>query len=198
MRAKKFWTILTLALVASAIWVIGVLADSSIFLPVVIRQATLTPTITPTPTETATPTATMFPTVTPTPTRTTTPTRTPTRTPGVYIDDINNGATANDLNDENIVLKNSRSGSVDLRDWRITSDSAGAQNLNFNISIAGNGTITIWSKAGTNTSTNYYLGRTTPFWTNNGDCAYLRDDDRNLLDVFCYGASAGKMDQIVP
>jgi hypothetical protein len=191
MTTKKFWIILSLALAVSAIWVIGVLADT-IYLPVIVRDPTLTPTVTPTATQT------QFPTVTPTPTRTTTPTRTPTRTPGVYIDDINNGATTSDLNDENIILRNTRSTTVDLRDWRITSDSEGAEDLDFNISVAGNGTITIWSKVGTNTSTNYYLGRTSPFWNNNGDCAYLRDDDLDLLDVFCYGSLADKIFLVIP
>ena len=99
---NKFSAILMLALVASAMWVIVVLADT-IYLPVVIRQATLTPTVTPTPTETATPT------VTPTPRA-----RQPRRAPppqrktavDIRIDDIINGNTANDLSDEYILIVN--------------------------------------------------------------------------------------------
>ena len=188
MFKNKFWMILLLALAVSAVWVIGVLADT-IYLPVIVRDPTLTPSLTPTATQTT------FPTVTSTPP---TPTRTPTRTPGVYIDDINNGSTTSDLNDENIILSNTRSTTVDLEDWRITSDSEGAQDLNFNISIAGNGTITIWSKLGTNTSTNYYLGRAEPFWNNSGDCAYLRDEDRDIVDIFCYGSSGDYIFKINP
>lgn len=193
MRAKKFWIILTLALVASAIWVIGVLADSSIFLPVVIRQATLTPTITPTPTQTATPTATLFPTVTSTPTRTATPTRAAV---DINIEEIKNGSTnnnVNDLNDEYIMLVNDGNDDVNLKDWWIRSEfTPKFYTIPNNFTLDPDDTVRIWTKSGTNNNTNLYMGKTEPVWRNSGDCGYLRDDDDNLMDRVCYGSEADR------
>lgn len=193
MRAKKFWIILTLALVASAVWVIGVLADSSIFLPIVIRQATLTPTVTPTPTETATPTVTMTPTRTTTPTRTATSTRVPI---DINIEEIKNGSTnnaVNDLNDEYILLVNDGRNEVNLKDWWIRSEYRSKfYTIPNNFYLDPDDTVRIWTKSGTNNNTNLYMNLSEPVWRNSGDCGYVRDDDNNLMDRLCYGSEANR------
>lgn len=190
MRKNKFWAILMLALVASAMWVIVVLADT-IYLPVVIRQATLTPTVTPTPTETATPTVTSTPTCTATPTRTTTPTQAAV---DIRIDDIINGNTTNDLNDEYILIVNDGTQDVNLEEWWINSEFIGRQIFDYqipdNFTLDLDESVRIWTKSGTNNNTNLYMAKTTPVWRNSGDCGYLRDDTTDLVDRWCYGSLA--------
>lgn len=184
MLKNKFWMILILALVASALWVIVVLADS-IYLPIVIREATVTPTFTPTPTET------FIPTITPTPTDMPTPAHTPTRTPGVYIDDIVNGNSPNDVNDEYIKIVNTDDGDINLEGWRIRSEREPFFYTFPNFTLQDNSSVKIWTKSGTNTSSNLYMNNTAPVWNNVGDCGLLRDDGSGngvLIDRLCYGS----------
>jgi hypothetical protein len=47
--------------------------------------------------------------------------------------------------------------------------------------------VTIWTKAGIIDPDNLYWGRIEPVWNDYGDCAYLRDDEHNLIDNECYG-----------
>ncbi len=192
MRKSKFWAILMLALVASAMWVIGVLADT-IYLPVVSREPTVTPTITPTPTETATPTVTSTPTLTATPTRTPTATRAPF---DINIDDIKNGSTSNDMNDEYILIVNDGTQDVNLEEWWINSEFIGRRVFDYqipdNFTLDSRDTVRIWTKSGTNNRTNLYMGKTAAVWRNSGDCGYIRDDNTDLVDRWCYGNMANR------
>ena len=185
MTTKKFWTILTLALAVSAIWVIGVLADT-IYLPVIRRD--------PTPLATMTPTATLFPTVTQTPTRTPTATRAPY---DINIEDIVNGSTSNtvnDLTDEYIILVNDGNNDVNLNDWWLRSEYLPKfYTIPNNFILDQDDTVRIWTKSGTNSSTNLYMNLATPVWRNSGDCGYVRDEDDDLIDRWCYGSEADRM-----
>lgn len=176
MPKNKFWVIITLALLASAVWVIGVLADT-IYLPVVSHEPTVTPTITPTPTQTMTPTI------------TTTPTRTPVPEE-IFIEDIVNGDTENDLADEYILLVNESGADINLEDWRIRAgEDSPAYHYTFpDFTLDDDDSVRIWSKAGSDNASNLYMDQTSPLFDNDGDCAYLRNDvDDEPMQRFCYG-----------
>jgi hypothetical protein len=167
---KTRWLIALIAtmLVAGAI---GATMQYEIYLPVIRVDPTLTPTITPSPT------------VTPTPTMTATPDS------GLQITDIHNGNSTDDEQDEYIKIKNYGSSSVNMTDWFIRSENPIFYYFPDNFTLAASATVTIWTKSGTNTSSNLYWNRTDPVWDNHGDCGYLRDDsdgDNILVDQYCY------------
>lgn len=171
-----FALLITTALVTMAT---AVALSNTIYLPVVIVEATLTPTATPTATNTPTATATLTP-----PTPTNTPTRTPTSTPQtkIYIADVvYNPARPMD---EYVEIKNPGS-AVDMTDWRLRDESQNVYTFP-SFTLGKSKSVKVWTKAGTNDSENLYWGRTTEVWNNSHDCAYLRDDANEKVDQFCY------------
>jgi hypothetical protein len=128
-----------------------------------------------------------------TPTTTATPTVTPTATAEpdqVVIDDVVNGNTPNDLDDEYVEITNYSDDDVDMSGWRLR-DESGPPNPNIftfpNGFVLDSGdTVRVWSKSGTNTATNLYWGSSEPIWENGGECAILRDEDNQRVDQFCY------------
>jgi micrococcal nuclease len=137
------------------------------------------------PTNTPTPTLAFTVTPTPTQTKTATPTRTPTQTPGVYILDIEYNP-SNSI-DEYVAIENNGNNSVDMTDWYIKEDRQGLRyNFPDHFSLGSDKSVKIWTKTGQNTSSNLYWGRTEPAWNNNSDTAYLRDDDGDLVDTYSY------------
>jgi len=176
MPKNKFWVIITLALLASAVWVIGVLADT-IYLPVVSHEPTVTPTITPTST------------ITPTPTRTATPTRTPVPEE-IFIEDVNNGDTDNDLADEYILLVNETGDDINLEDWwiRVGEDSPAFRYTFPDFTLDDEDSVRIWTKTGSDNLSNLYMDQSDALLENDGDCVYLRTDADELVQRFCYGS----------
>jgi hypothetical protein len=155
------------------------------YLPLVYRQI---PTATSTVTVTLTPT----PTTTPTSTKTPTPTKTPDtpclslKTSGVCITDIDyKPATGGPLN-EFISLKNLGSSAKSLKDWRISSDTGHIYDILVEFSLGSSATVKVWTKSGDNDSDEIFMDRTEEFWKDNGDCAYLHDDEGDLVDAICF------------
>jgi len=161
-------TKLIIALIA-AIGMIGIVTAwaNTIYLPLIEKQPTYTPTATFTATSTVSPT----------------PTRTPTPTPGVKIVDIDYDP-PNAL-DEYIELKNTSSKSVDMDGWWIKADSGPRYDF-VNFTLGGGASVKVWTKNGSDTSTNLYWDRTEPVWNDNGDTAYLRDSDGKVIDTYQY------------
>jgi hypothetical protein len=132
-----------------------------------------------------------------------TPTKTPTITPtpstpclsgkasGVCIIDIDYKPTTGGPLNEFISIKNLGSSSVDMQGWRISSDSGNKFDIETDFTLAGVSTVKVWTKVGINDSSNLYMMRTTEFWKDNQDCAYLKDDSdqRKTIDGVCYGMS---------
>ena len=173
---KTKWIIALIAtiLVAGAV---QATLQYDIFLPVIRVDPTLTPTITPSPT------------VTPTPTKTATPTLTATPGSGLEITDIHNGSANADLQDEYIKIKNYGSSSVNMTGWFVRNETSHRYDFPDNFTLAASATVTLWSKAGTDTGSNLYWNSPDPVWINGGDCGYLRDDSDNknsLVDKLCY------------
>jgi hypothetical protein len=175
------WFKLTIALVIaiSVVTVANALANT-IYLPMVSKYPTATPTITLTPTVTLTPTR------TPTPTKT--PTRTPTATtaPGVYILDIVYKPSVA-LN-EYVEIKNTSSKDVDMKNWTIKPEKAGTgiKYVFPSFTLKAGKIVNVWTKSGTDTSTDLYWGLSSPTWNDNHDCGFLKDSDGAPQSTYCY------------
>ena len=162
-------TKLIIALIA-AIGMIGIVTAwaNTIYLPVIEKHPTYTPTATLTATSTVSPT----------------PTRTPTPTPGVYIADIDYDP-PNAL-DEYIEIENTSNKSVDMENWYIKEDRDGYRYDFPDFTLGGGDSVRVWTKNGSDTGTNLYMDRTTDFWHDNSDVAYLRDDNGDIVDTYGY------------
>ncbi len=179
-----------------------------IYLPIIINQPTQTPSLTSTitPSATTTPTYTITPTgtlPTPTPTRTTTPTytgtpptATPTRTitptptqtwlPGFYITHIEHSPDFDEM-DEWVAIKNASGQSVDMTGWILKNDHREPDIFIFpNFTLLNNRDVQVWTKWGTDTSTDLYWKLDEPVWNQGSDCAYLRDADNVFITSVCY------------
>lgn len=71
--------------------------------------------------------------------------------------------------------------------WRISSDSGNKFDLAQEFTLSTGASVNIWTKIGTNSSTNIYMNQTTEFWLNTSDCAYVKDADGQKIDAICYG-----------
>lgn len=167
--STKLKTLIALTLVLSTIFVAASALANTIYLPVVYNQPTATPTNTLTPT--------------PSPT----PTKTPTPGPGVYIIDIEYNPDGDPL-DEYVEIENTKNKSVDMTDWRISQD-GDTRKFDFpDFTLGSDRKVKVWTKSGTDTSTNLYFDQTEPWWKDHGtNCAYLKDEDRVTVDSYCYG-----------
>jgi len=92
------------------------------------------------------------------------------------------------VSNESISIKNLGSSAVDMQNWRVVNDSSEKYDIP-KFSLSGSSTVKIWTKSGTNDNNDLYMNRTTQFWLDNQDCAYLRDDSqpRKTIDAICYG-----------
>lgn len=137
-----------------------------------------------------------FPIIHKAPPATATPTVTPTPTEEpdqVVIDDVVNGDSPNDLDDEYVEITNYSDDDVDMSGWRLR-DESGPPNPNIytfpdDFVLDSGDSVRVWSKSGTDTATNLYWGRTQedgPVWENGGECAILRDEDNRRVDQYCY------------
>jgi len=57
--------------------------------------------------------------------------------------------------------------------------------------LSSSSTVKIWTKSGTNDSSNLYMNWPEQFWLDDADCAWLKDDSqpRKTIDAICYGIS---------
>ncbi len=175
-KIKKYrWLIVFFALLITTAMARMAL-DNVIYLPVVIVDASLTPTITASPT------------ITPTSTVTPTPTATPKPSGVRILEVVQSDQVQNPLH-EYVSIKNYTSSAVSLTDWFIRDDDVHRYNFPDGYSLPSGGTVRVWTEAGTNTITDLYWGSEVEVWNNVHDCAYLRDDsegENELVDTYCY------------
>lgn len=114
---------------------------------------------------------------------------TPTPIPGVYLTDLEYRPTPNPL-DEYVEIQNINYVEfLSMEGWTLRDESANVYTFP-KFTLMGNDTVKVWTKAGQDWPWDLYWGMTEPVWNDHGDCAYLRDDDNNLIDRFCYGSLA--------
>ena len=119
------------------------------------------------------------PTLTPSPTAT----NTPTPEPGVEIIDIEYAS--QDPQKEYIEIKNKGNSDVKMEDWRIKTETGKRYDFP-KFTLREDKTVKIWSGIGTDGSSNLYWGSQVEIWKDSGDCAYLKDADKELIDKYCY------------
>lgn len=131
-----------------------------------------TPTLPPTPLPTATqpgPTATPTPTVAPA---------------NVRIAFILYGPTNGPL-EEYVEIQNTGGTAATMTNWTLSDESNRIFTFpTFNLPAGG--LVRVWTKSGTNTSTDLYWGSGQAIWNNNGDTAYLRNAAGTLVSVCSY------------
>ena len=141
---------------------------NTLYMPIVLKQPTHTPTYTATPS----------PTFTPTPTN--------TLVPGVHITDIENDPPY-EL-DEYVTIKNTEGQTQDMTGWILKNDHDPADIFNFpnNYKLLSGKSVKVWTKSGTDTSTDLYWGSDEPIWNLGSDCGYLRNEDNVRISSYCY------------
>ncbi|MGB3700167.1 MAG: lamin tail domain-containing protein [Anaerolineales bacterium] len=101
--------------------------------------------------------------------------------------------------DEWVTIKNLGNNSVELEGWRIVSDSSTNFKYDFpKFTLKTGQTVKVWTKVGTNSSSQLYMNRTQEFceennnncfWKDNGDYGYLKDNSRQTINSFSYGTT---------
>jgi len=134
------------------------------------------------------------PTITPTPTPTQKPTDCinqvfPVSKLKVCFTDIDYKPTGSPL-DEWVKIENFGNSAVELEEWRIASDSSTDFKYDFpKFTLKTGQTVKVWTKRGTNSSSQLYMNRNVEFWKDNADCGYLKDDTRRKINSFCYSTN---------
>ncbi len=167
--SKQLKWIIAIIVMVTTVGLIQKTLNDVVYLPIIIADATQTPTFTPSPTATYTPT--------------------PTATPdGVMLVEVVNSVSDDPL-DEYVSIYNYDSQQVNLTGWFIRDDGPNRYDFPANFYIGGHRTVRVWTKDGGNTTTDLYWDNGTEVWNDFEDCAYLRDDsggDKLLIDIYCY------------
>lgn len=175
--SQKYKWIIAAVVVLGIVVIAQASASTTIYMPLFYMPSTLTPTPTKTPTPTATPKpgdciSGVFP------------------VSGVKLCfiDINEKPTTSPL-DEWVDIKNTGSSKVDMTGWRLVSDSSTVFKYDFpdGYELSTGQTVRVFTKTGKNEALKLYMNQTNEFWHDNKDCAYLKDDERNTVNAFCYG-----------
>jgi len=91
----------------------------------------------------------------------------------------------NDVEGEYVRIENLGGSATEMTKWTLRDDA----NHTFTFptfTLNAGATVRVWTKSGTNTSTDLYWGSGSAIWNNTGDTAYLRDDHGNLIDTYSY------------
>ena len=175
MKLELKW-VLAVCLILCFVIIVDAAQLNTIYFPVVYGNLL-------TPTNTATPTKTPKPTSTPAPGQCLSG-----KTTGLCITKIDYKPLSGGALNESISIKNLGSSAVDMENWRVVNDSSEKFDIP-KFSLSGSSTVKIWTKTGTDDSTNLFMDSSVEFWNDNMDCAYLRDDSqpRKTIDAICYG-----------
>lgn len=166
----KYKLIIAVVLVLGIVAVVQASVATDIYMPVVY----VGPTITPIPTATPKPTECLNQSF-------------PNNKIKICFTDIDYKPTGSEL-DEWIEIKHTGGSNnpQDMSGWRISSDSGNKYDIPDGFKINVGQTVKIFTKSGTNGASQLYMNRTEPFWTDNGDCGYLKDENRDKINSFCY------------
>jgi hypothetical protein len=114
---------------------------------------------------------------------------TPTPVPGIYLIDIEYRPTPDPM-DEYVEIENINILPLEsLEGWTLRDENANVYTFPL-FSLMGNDSVKVWTRAGQNWPWDLYWGLDEPVWNDYGDCAYLRDENNNLVDKYCYGSLA--------
>ena len=139
---------------------------NTLYMPIVLKQPTHTPTNTATPS----------PTFTPTPTN--------TLVPGVHIIHIEHNPPY-EL-EEYVHIKITEGQTQDMTDWTLRDENPNVYNFPDNYKLLSGKSVKVWTKSGKDTSTDLYWGLDEPVWNLGSDCGYLRNEDNVRISSYCY------------
>ena len=108
-----------------------------------------------------------------------------THLPSVYISSVQfdaPGDDRNNLNGEWVKITNSDSISVVMTGWELSEARDKYAYIFPEFTLSPGATVTIFTGSGTNTTTELYINRDMPIWSNDGDIATLRDASGNVID----------------
>ncbi len=90
-----------------------------------------------------------------------------------------------DVEGEYVRIENLGGSATEMTNWTLRDDAS--HTFTFpTFTLNAGATVRVWTKSGTNTSTDLYWGSGSAIWNNTGDTAYLRDDHGNLIDTYSY------------
>jgi hypothetical protein len=90
-----------------------------------------------------------------------------------------------DVEGEYVRIENLGGGAADMTNWTLR-DEANKVFTFPTFTLSPGATVQVWTKSGTNTTTDLYWGSGSAIWNNTGDCAYLRDSGGTAVDTYCY------------
>jgi competence protein ComEC len=126
---------------------------------------------------------------TPTPTNTPTPTLTVTQTPAPKIEitaiDFDPTVHDGDKLDEYVLIENMGGTQQDLSRWTLQDEKAHIYNFP-QFELDAGASVKVWTKAGKDTSEDLYWNRGACVWHNDGDTAFLKDEEGQLIDEYTY------------
>ncbi len=156
---------------------------------------TPSPTNTPTPTRTPQPNVTMPPppTSTPSPESTVTPSPSPTSTPEPERAELKIVQVEYaDFEEEFVRIENQGSGNQDMTGWTLVDENDNTYTFPDKFLLRREGEVRVWTASGANTTTDLYWGRSSGVWSSQGDTAYLRNAEGELVDSFTWTGDDGE------
>jgi micrococcal nuclease len=95
------------------------------------------------------------------------------------------GADRENLNDEYVVLANRADGRVDLGGWQVGDEAGFTYEFPAGVTLGPDETLTLYTGSGTDGE--YYWGRASPVWNNDGDTVTVRAANGTVLATRSYG-----------
>ena len=89
-----------------------------------------------------------------------------------------------DLDGEYVLIENQGVGSQDMTGWTLGDVQSHAYFFPTDFILAGEASVRVWTKSGTDVATDLYWGLDDPVWGNSGDTASLRDHTGTVIDSF--------------
>lgn len=94
----------------------------------------------------------------------------------VYVSDLN-------LKDERVKISNKGSSPVSLNGWKVEDEGSKHTYTFPSYTLDSGSTVTVYTEKGTNTASELYWGSGSPIWNNDGDTAYLYDNNGKLVST---------------
>ena len=115
---------------------------------------------------------------------------TPTPVPGIYLIDIEYAPPEpTPALYEYVEIENINRPLESLEGWTLRDESKNIYTFSRH-TLWTNDYIIVHTQAGQDDPWDVYWGLTEPVWNDHGDCAYLRDENNNEVDKFCYGSAS--------
>jgi hypothetical protein len=89
------------------------------------------------------------------------------------------------IDGEYVDLLNQGTGGINLQNWALSDEEDNLYTFP-SFTLNAGATVRIWTKAGPDSATELFWGRSEEVWNNDNDVVTLEDQDENEIDVFAY------------